>query len=72
MQVELMHPHEKPVGIFSRIPSTGAHLKFRQAQNNGNRPAAARVLGIHKSTFFRQAKQLGIVLPEEDGRHRAE
>jgi PAS domain S-box-containing protein len=35
-----------------------------------SRLAAARELGIHKSTFFRKAKRLGIVLPEQDGRSR--
>lgn len=39
-------------------------------RNHYNRKAAARELGIHKSTFFRKIKQLGIVLPEMDGRFR--
>ena len=37
-------------------------------RNNYNRTAAARDLGIHKSTFFRKIKNLGIALPEVDGR----
>jgi PAS domain S-box-containing protein len=37
-------------------------------RHNGNRNAAARELGIHKTTFFRKIKSLGIVLPEGDGR----
>jgi len=37
-------------------------------RNNYNRTAAARELGIHKSTFFRKIKNLGIVLPQVDGR----
>ena len=37
-------------------------------QNNFNRLAAARALGIHKSTLFRMIKRLGIALPEQDGR----
>lgn len=37
-------------------------------KNNYNRQAAARALGIHKSTLFRKIKVLGIVLPEIDGR----
>lgn len=41
-------------------------------RNNDNRLAAARDLGIHKSTLFRKAKSLGIALPEEDGRTRNE
>ncbi len=36
--------------------------------NNYNRSAAARHLGIHKSTLFRKIKKLGIELPPQDGR----
>jgi PAS domain S-box-containing protein len=39
-------------------------------RNGGNRLAAARELGIHKSTFFRKIRLLGIDLPEQDGRSR--
>lgn len=39
-------------------------------RNNYNRKAAARDLGIHKSTFFRKIKHLGIILPQTDGRFR--
>ena len=40
-------------------------------RNHNNRLAAAQELGLHKSTFFRKVKALGISLPEEDGRaHR--
>lgn len=38
-------------------------------RNKYNRSAAAHDLGIHKSTFFRKIKQLGIVLPQIDGRY---
>jgi PAS domain S-box-containing protein len=43
------------------------------ARCGGNRLAASRELGMHKSTFFRKARLLGIDLPEKDGRarHRA-
>lgn len=37
-------------------------------RTNGNRLAAARELGMHKSSLFRKIKQLGIILPERDGR----
>jgi PAS domain S-box-containing protein len=39
-------------------------------QNNYNRLAAAKALGIHKTTLFRRLKRLGITLPARDGRHR--
>lgn len=39
-------------------------------RNNFNRQAAARELGIHKSTLFRKIKELNITLPEQDGRSR--
>lgn len=39
-------------------------------RNNYNRLAAARDLGIHKSTLFRKIKNLGIDLPQTDGRFR--
>ena len=37
-------------------------------QCRGNRLAAARALGLHKSTLFRKIKALGIELPNQDGR----
>jgi PAS domain S-box-containing protein len=40
------------------------------ARNGNNRTAAARELGMHKTTLFRRLKTLGLVLPEVDGRHR--
>ncbi len=36
-----------------------------------DRSAAARALGLHKSSFFRKIKTLGLVLPDTDGRSRA-
>jgi PAS domain S-box-containing protein len=40
-------------------------------RNSNSRLAAARDLGIHKSTLFRKIKKLGITLPDTDGRsHR--
>ncbi len=37
-------------------------------KNSFNRSAAARELGMHKTTLFRMMKRLGIPLPEKDGR----
>ena len=39
-------------------------------RNAFNRLAAAKELGIHKTTLFRRMKKLGISLPERDGRSR--
>lgn len=39
-------------------------------RNHNNRIAAARDLGIHKTTLFRRIKRLGIALPEQDGHSR--
>ncbi len=41
------------------------------ARNNNNRQAAARELGIHKSTLFRKIKKYNIPLPEQDGRSKS-
>lgn len=40
-------------------------------RNDYNRNAAARDLGIHKSTLFRKMHRLGIPLPDRDGRTKA-
>jgi PAS domain S-box-containing protein len=40
-------------------------------RNRNNRLAAARELGLHKSSLFRKIKALGLSLPGEDGRSRA-
>lgn len=39
-------------------------------RNDFNRLAAARELGIHKTTLFRRMKKLGIAFPGKDGRGR--
>ncbi len=40
-------------------------------RNNFNRLAAARDLGVHKTTLFRRMKKLGILPPGQDGRSRS-
>ena len=80
-----IEPHCLPDIFMDSIPrpsvqgSMDASLKSVEAQvildalrrNQNNRLAAARDLGIHKSTFFRKVKALGIDLPKPDGRgHR--
>lgn len=40
-------------------------------RNRYNRLAAARELGMHKSTLFRKIKKLGITLPKTDGRSKS-
>jgi len=37
-------------------------------QNGFNRLATAKALGMHKTTLFRKIRQLGLALPEQDGR----
>jgi DNA-binding NtrC family response regulator len=45
-------------------------LRAALERNAFNRLAAAKELGIHKTTLFRRMKKLGISLPEQDGRTR--
>jgi PAS domain S-box-containing protein len=73
-----------PAELLSRAPARGGGSAIRAARemleaqtihsalerNGYNRLAAARELGIHKSTLFRIMKRLGIALPEKDGRAR--
>jgi PAS domain S-box-containing protein len=40
------------------------------AQNDNNRLATAKQLGIHKTTLFRRIRKLGIALPATDGRSK--
>ncbi len=56
---------------------TGAHqmldaeaVRTALERNNYNRLAAAKELGVHKTTLFRRIKRFGIVLPRQDGRSR--
>lgn len=45
-------------------------LRAALERNAFNRLAAAKELGIHKTTLFRRMRKLGISLPERDGRTR--
>lgn len=63
---------------FSRAFPTKDRLKSAEKelildalrQNDYNRTAAAKMLGMHKSTFFRRINRLNITLPAKDGRTR--
>jgi PAS domain S-box-containing protein len=73
-----------PGELLARAPARGGDSGMRVARelleaqaihsalerNGYNRLAAARELGIHKSTLFRLMKRLRISLPERDGRSR--
>lgn len=45
-------------------------IRAALARHGGNRQAAARELGIHKSTLYRKMNRLGLVPPDRDGRTR--
>ena len=57
--------------ILAQRHATESHAIRAALERNGyNRLAAARELGLHKSTLFRKIKALGLDLPERDGRSR--
>jgi PAS domain S-box-containing protein len=60
---DILNPLEDSVNRLERQLILNAILRC-----GGNRLAAARELGIHKSTLFRKIRQLGIQLPVRDGR----
>ena len=45
-------------------------IRMALERNQYNRLAAAKDLGVHKTTLFRRMKKLGIPLPDQDGRSR--
>ncbi len=78
-QIEIEHlpddlvPVARPGAVGRNIVETVKTIEaqaIREAldRNGGNRLAAARELGMHKSTLFRKVRLLGIELPGEDGR----
>lgn len=52
----------------ARLELEAQAIKAALERNNFSRLAAARELGMHKSTLFRKVRQLGIILPSKDGR----
>jgi PAS domain S-box-containing protein len=58
------------VGSESLEDCQGRVILEALQRNEWNRVAAARELGIHKSTLFRKIRRLGLRLPETDGRSR--
>ncbi len=77
-RIDIAHlPEELTVSgssVFHGTQSSLHELLDRQAilaaleRSGFNRLAAARELGIHKTTLFRRMKRLGMALPERDGR----
>jgi len=65
-------PPEEQNSLARTLHSTEAHaITNALKRNRYNRLAAAKELGMHKSTLFRKIKKLGIVLPQIDGRSRS-
>jgi PAS domain S-box-containing protein len=60
---------DHPVGLAHDLLDAQS-IRTALERNGFNRLAAARDLGIHKTTLFRRIKKLGIALPEKDGRSR--
>ncbi|MFC1661528.1 sigma-54 interaction domain-containing protein [Gemmatimonadota bacterium] len=59
------------VGRAESLEECQGRVILEALQRNGwNRLAAARELGIHKSTLFRKIRSLGLRLPDTDGRSR--
>ncbi|HXK59873.1 MAG TPA: sigma 54-interacting transcriptional regulator [Acidobacteriota bacterium] len=58
-----------PAGLESAIRAVEIQTMLQAlSRRNYNREAAARDLGMHRSTFFKKIKTLGIMLPDQDGR----
>ena len=66
---EQLHPHSAETDPSMPIDAAKKHIETQAIlealrNNNGNRLAAAKALGIHKSTLFRKMKALGINAPK--------
>ncbi len=66
----LQHPAANEQDTLNRtLNATEANAIMNTLkQHHFNRLAAAKALGMHKSTLFRKIKKLGITLPQIDGR----
>ena len=65
---DFLYPGSSPVVFEDEDPVKTARIKqIHDAliRNNFNRNAAAKELGIHKSTLFRQIKKFGIKIEEK-------
>lgn len=61
--------HVEQLGMDTMVRCAEEQAIVSALKKNGyNRAAAARELGVHKTTLFRKIKMLGIELPEIDGR----
>jgi len=69
--VPQIHPSDLPGDRRAAIRAVERHaIMDALRRNRNNRLAAARELGMHKSTLFRKMKSLGIDFPRPDGRSR--
>ncbi|MCF8085643.1 MAG: sigma 54-interacting transcriptional regulator [Desulfohalobiaceae bacterium] len=62
---------ERDIRSSRRLSEAQAILRAL-AEAKGNRSAAARKLGIHKSTLYRKIRAMGLEPPQRDGRYREE
>jgi PAS domain S-box-containing protein len=62
----------KPTAQMNKTRRLAEATAIREAlqRHGGNRTAAARELGVNKSTLYRKIKSLGLNLPGKDGRSR--
>jgi transcriptional regulator with PAS, ATPase and Fis domain len=60
---------ERDIRCSRRLSEAQAILQALE-ETGGNRSAAARKLGIHKSTLYRKMRAMGLEPPQRDGRYR--
>ena len=68
--MQLRHLDAPVSGGAVRAASEEEAIRAALERTNYNRLAAARELGMHKSTLFRKMKKLDLDLPPMDGRSR--